>query len=102
MQQPACRPAEQRAEQSAGCEDHQEGRSSGDASAGWPPLADERIDRHPEGRTMVAVGLQRTDPGQAVHQIVAAGPGEGIAVAAAGLAEAGLQGRTGELPEKKI
>ena len=51
---------------------------------------------------MVVAGLQRTDPGQAVHQIVAAGPGEGIAVAAAGLAEAGLQGRTGELPENKI
>jgi hypothetical protein len=51
---------------------------------------------------MAAVGLQRIDPGQAVHQIVAAGPGEGIAVAAAGLAEAGLQGRTGELHIRQI
>jgi hypothetical protein len=51
---------------------------------------------------MVVAGLQRTDPGQVVHQIVAAGPGEGIAVAAAGQAEAGLLGRTEELHIRQI
>lgn len=53
---------------------------------------------------MVAVGLQQIDPGQADHQIVVhpAGLEEGTAVAAAGQAEAGLRGRTGELPENEI
>lgn len=51
---------------------------------------------------MVAVGLQRTDPGQVVHQIVAAGPGEGIAAVAVGQAEVGLRGRIGELPKNEI
>lgn len=51
---------------------------------------------------MVAAGLQRTDPGQVVHRIVAVGPGEGIAAAAAaGQAEAGLRGRIEELPKKR-
>lgn len=54
---------------------------------------------------MEAAGLQQIDPGQAGHQIVdrPAGPGEGTAAAAdAGQAEAGLQGRTGELPENEV
>ena len=101
MQQRAYRPAEQRAEQSAECEDHQEGRSSEGASAGWLPLADERIGRHHEDQTMVAAGLQQTGPGQVVHRIVAAGPGADIAGAAAGQAEAVLRGRTEELPENR-
>ena len=115
MPEQASRLAAQHVEQSVEYEDHQEGRSSEGASVEWPPLADERIDRHPEGRTVVGVGLQRTDPGQGDHRIVvrhagpgegtavaAAGPGEGIAVAAADQAEAGLRGKTGELPENEI
>jgi len=53
---------------------------------------------------MVAVGLQRTDPDRAVHQIVVhpAGLEEDIAVAAAGQAEVGHRGRTGELPGNEI
>jgi hypothetical protein len=54
---------------------------------------------------MVAVGLQRTAPGlaEAVHQIVVRPAEEGTAAAAAaGQAEVGHRGRTGELPENEI
>jgi hypothetical protein len=53
---------------------------------------------------MVAVGLQRTDPGLAgaVHQIAVRPVEEDTAVAAAGQVEVGLRGRTGELPENGI
>jgi len=103
MRQQACRPAARRAEQSVGCEDHRAGRSSGDASVELPPLADERIDRCPEDRMMVAVGLQQIGPGQAGHQIVVhpADLEEGTA-AAVGQAEAGHRGRTEELPGNRI
>ena len=52
---------------------------------------------------MVAVGLQRTDPGlaAAVHHIVVRNVEEGTA-AAAGQAEVGHRGKTGELPENEI
>ena len=55
---------------------------------------------------MVAVGLQRTGRGlaEAVHQIVVR-PVEGgtaAAAAAAGQAEAGLRGKTEELPGNEV
>jgi len=52
---------------------------------------------------MVAVGLQRTDPGlaEAGHQIVVSPAEEGTA-AAAGQVEVGRRGRTEELPENEI
>lgn len=53
---------------------------------------------------MVAAGLQRIGPDQAVHRTVdrPAGPGEGTAAVAAGQGEAGLRGRTGELHIRQI
>ena len=53
---------------------------------------------------MVAAGLQRTDPGlaEAVHHTVDLEVDTAAAAAAAGLAEAGLRGRTEELPEMKF
>jgi len=105
MLQQACRPAEQRAEQSAGCEDHQEDRSSEGASAEWLPLADGRTGRRPEDRMKVGVDRRRIDPGLAEAARHTAGrpavPGEGTA-AVAGLAEEGLRGRTEELPVTNV
>ena len=53
---------------------------------------------------MVAAGLQRIDLGQVDHQTVHPVDLEGdiAAAAAAGQAEAGLLGKTGELPENEI
>jgi hypothetical protein len=53
---------------------------------------------------MVAAGLQRIDLGQVVHQIAVRPVDlEGdIAAAVAGQVEAGLLGKTGELPENEI
>lgn len=52
---------------------------------------------------MVAAGLQRIDLGQVVHQTVRpVDLEEGIAVAAADQVEAGLLGRTEELPKNEI
>lgn len=111
----ACRPAGQRAEQSAECEDHQEGRNSEDASAESRPLAGGRIVQCPEvrrvgedhlriGRDLAAGEEDQAERHTAVHL---AGLEEGtVAVAtvaaAAGLAAADLQGRTGEGPAKSM
>jgi hypothetical protein len=104
MQRQAYRPAARRAEQSAECEDHQEDRSFGDASAEWLPLADGRIGRCPEDRTKVEVDRRRIDPGLAEAARHTAGhpavPVEGTA-AVAGPAVAGLRGRTEVHPVTK-
>lgn len=52
---------------------------------------------------MAAAGLQRIDLGQVDHQTVHPVDLEGdIAAAVAGQVEAGLLGKTGELPENEI
>jgi hypothetical protein len=103
MLERAYRPAERHAEQSAECEDHQEGRSSGDASAEWPPLADECTVRYLEDQIARAVGHQRTGPVAGVRR-TAVHPADleaGTAAVAGRQVEVGLQDRTEELPEQK-
>lgn len=105
----ACRPAERRAVQSAECEDHQEGRSFGGASAGSHPLVGAHIVRCLEARK-AEEGRQRTGPGPvaevdhhiAVHPADLAGPEEDTAVAADRQAQADRRDRTGEHPVKQL
>jgi hypothetical protein len=105
MLERAYRPAARHAEQSAECEDHREGRSSGDASAEWPPLADECTARCLEDQTAIAAGHQQTGPAEEVRHTAVrpADLEEGTAVAvAAGQAEVGLQDKTEGLPKEKF
>ena len=51
---------------------------------------------------MAAVGLQRIDLDQVDHQTVHPVDLEGYIAAAVGQAEAGLLGKTGELPKNEI
>jgi hypothetical protein len=103
MLERAYRPAARHAEQSAECEDHREGRSSEDASAEWPPLADECTARCLEDQTAMAAGRQRTGLAEAVrHTAVHLAGLEEDTAAAADRAEAGLQDRTEELPKEKF
>jgi hypothetical protein len=104
MPERAYRPAARHAEQSAECEGHQEGKSSGDASAEWPPLADECTVQCLGVQIARAAGHQRIGLAEAVRHTAVhpAGLEEDTAAAAAERAEAGLQDRTEELPKEKF
>jgi hypothetical protein len=103
MLERAYRPAARHAEQSAECEGHREGKSSGDASAEWPPLADECTVQCLGVRIARAVGHQRIGLAETVrHTAVHPADLEEDTAAAADRAEAGLQDRTEELPKENF